>query len=871
MLRKKIIILILVVLALPVAALAGLFVLLQSSHAVNLLAACLQPVTGISLHVDDIALNRHLEARISGLRIMAARENGFDVFLAKADVNAGVGSGLKIEVEKILLHGPKFTFHIKKEKEETDPFAVLRKLPPVRLLVVQNGQLELKSDSSVYSIPGMDVTIRDFEPEGGGKLNGKSRFNVQSKGMTGRGMLETTLEVSRFSPRPSGSGSFRLSLDTGSWGSMTLQDATLNTGLKLKGDVLSLNGTQAAVRSLSRGEGTGQIAVRNIKAQFNGSYDQRTSGFSLTSFEGSGAGVGSLKGRASGTVKPLTWDGALRAVSVDLAQVFGLVRPLLPEDYRNWTLKGTGGLEGESTGRQSGGVTVWKATAVVDLSQGGFASPDSSKAGERITGRIELRLGSPEKGRKGRFNVTMEGGNGEFLWGPYYQDFKDERVRVVSQGTFAQSPFSLSSSGTFDLFQTGDYAFSTDISPARSVFSLDAKGISCRRLFGVLLQNYIKQNYPNLQDLTLAGESDLKVTASISPRQKMIEGNLALRGGAVQSPSNKLMLAGLNIALPYDLTFAGKPVPVTAGNARQGSLAFERFEKGTVRIDHIETPVVLSGNRFILPDPIDFSIFGGEFRLAGFKAEHLLFPDMRAETGMTLKHLNLGDLIGEASPVPLSGMVNGNFSSIVFQDGEWSTTGELVAQLFNGRVTIENLCAGRILSSSRFFGADAVFDAIDLEAVTANIKMGQMTGLIKGSLKNFRMEYGQPTRFDLVITSDTSRKAPQRISSEAIKNLSIVSTGSDTISDILNSGLNRFFKEYPYSAIGIRCTLADDLFSLRGLIHDGGKEYLVRKTWLRGIDIINQNPDNSISFKDMAERVGRLFQPRAESKAVPSG
>jgi len=75
----------------------------------------------------------------------------------------------------------------------------------------------------------------------------------------------------------------------------------------------------------------------------------------------------------------------------------------------------------------------------------------------------------------------------------------------------------------------------------------------------------------------------------------------------------------------------------------------------------------------------------------------------------------------------------------------------------------------------------------------------------------------------------------------------------------------------PYSEIGIRCTLADDLFSLRGLIREGGKEYLIRRSIFRGIDMVNQNPDNSISFKDMSERMGRLFQPRQQSKDVPSG
>ncbi len=864
MFRKKIAILIILVLTVPVAVLAGMFALLQSPRAINTVAAAIKPLTGISLQVDDISLNHQLAVSVSGFRLRAVKENGFDILLAKADVNASVGPGWQVEVDKILLTGPKFTFHMKNEK--TDPFAVLKKLPPVHLLVVKNGHLELKSDSTRYSIPGMEITIRDFKPEGGGKLSGKSRFNISSKDMTGRGTLATTLDVSRFSPRPCGSGSFRLSLDAGSLGGMKLDDVTLSAGLNLNGDVLSLEGAKATIQGLSRGEGREQINVRDIKTQFNSSYDQKTSGFTLTSFEGSGAGVGLLKGRASGTVTPLAWVLSLRASSMDLAQVFGLVSPLLPETYSSWTFKGKGGLELESEGRRAVGATVWEAAAVVDLSEGGFASPDSSKAGERITGRIELRLGSPEKGRQGRFNLTMEGGDGEFLWGQYYQDFKGERVRIVSKGSFAQNPFSLSSSGTLDLFRTGDYAFSADLSPDRSVFFLQAKGMSCPRLYGIFLQNYINQNYPSLQDITLEGESDLKLTASITPQQKMIEGHIALRGGALHSPSNKLILTGLNVSLPYDLALAGNPSPSPANGARQGSVAFDRFEQGDVRIGKIGTHVVLSANRFVLPDPINFSIFGGEILLAGFRMENLLFDEMRLETGMTIKHLNLGELIGQASPLPLPGIVDGEFSSVIFQDGKWHTKGGLVAQIWGGRVTIENLFAGRLFSSSRFFGADAAFDQIDLEAVTASIKLGRMTGLIKGSLKNFKMEYGQPALFDLVIRSDKSRKVPQQISVDAINDLSIISTGSEAVSAVLNSGLNRFFKEYPYSEIGIRCTLADDIFFLRGLIHDGGNEYLVRKAWLRGIDIINQNPDNSISFKDMAERLGRIFQPRPESK-----
>ncbi|SEM25092.1 hypothetical protein SAMN04489760_1085 [Syntrophus gentianae] len=868
--RKKTAILILVVIALPLAFFAGVFTILQSPAAVNALAAFLQPVTGIALHVEDISLNRHLEARVKGLRVHTIKDRGFDLSLAQGEVHAR--PGLKVEVEKIVLTGPKFSFYIKKKKEDTDPFEVLRKLPAVRLLDVKNGQLELKSDSFVSVLPGMDMTIRDFKPEGGGTLKSRSRFDIRSTGMTGRGMLETTLDFSRFSPRPSGSGILRLSLERGSSETTELENLMLTTKLMLKGNVLSLDGAMAAVRSFSQGnKGSGRISIHDIKASFSGSYDQKTSCFDLTSFEGSGGGIGTLKVRASGTVKPLSWDVSLRAFSVDLAQVFRMASPHLPETFRSWTFKGKGGLEMDSKGQHINDRTVWKATAFVDLSEGGFASPDNSKAGERITGRIELKLSSPEQGRKGSFRISVKGHDGELLWGQYYSDFKGRKVEVVSQGIFEQNPFSLSSSGTFDLFQTGHYVFSTDLSEKSSVVSLDAKRVSCPQLFVVLFQNFISQNYPNLQDLTLNGEFDLKLILSISPKRKMIEGRLALRSGSVRSASNRLLLSGLNIFLPYDLVLTGEPLPETERIARPGSVSFEGFEKADLKIGNLETPIILSGNRLILPNPIDFSLFGGEVRLAPIRIEELLFPQMRAETGLTVKHLNLEKLIGQASPFPLTGRIDGDLSPVVFEEGKWSAGGSLIARIFGGQVIFKNFSAGMPFSSSRFFGADVTFDAIDLEEVTANIKLGQMTGLIQGSLKDFQMEYGQPARFDLVITSDLSRKVPQSISVDAIKNLSIISTGSEAISDILNSGLNRFFHEYPYSEIGLRCTLADDLFSLRGLIHEGGKEYLIRRAPLRGIDIVNQNPDNSISFKDMAERMGRLFSPRQKSKDVPSG
>jgi hypothetical protein len=120
----------------------------------------------------------------------------------------------------------------------------------------------------------------------------------------------------------------------------------------------------------------------------------------------------------------------------------------------------------------------------------------------------------------------------------------------------------------------------------------------------------------------------------------------------------------------------------------------------------------------------------------------------------------------------------------------------------------------------------------------------------------------------LDVESDPAKKKSQVISVAAVQNLSILGTGSSAISSVLNSGVHRFFKEYPYSRIGILCTLENDTFSIRGKIREGGQEYLVRRGWLRGIDVVIQNPNNSVNFGDMKERIGRIFRPRQEPNKV---
>ncbi len=71
---------------------------------------------------------------------------------------------------------------------------------------------------------------------------------------------------------------------------------------------------------------------------------------------------------------------------------------------------------------------------------------------------------------------------------------------------------------------------------------------------------------------------------------------------------------------------------------------------------------------------------------------------------------------------------------------------------------------------------------------------------------------------------------------------------------------SQFFKEFGYAGLGLECTLNDDLFKIRGLIREDGIEYIIKRPPLFGINVVNSNPNNLISFSDMLKRLKRVIK-----------
>jgi hypothetical protein len=109
-----------------------------------------------------------------------------------------------------------------------------------------------------------------------------------------------------------------------------------------------------------------------------------------------------------------------------------------------------------------------------------------------------------------------------------------------------------------------------------------------------------------------------------------------------------------------------------------------------------------------------------------------------------------------------------------------------------------------------------------------------------------------------VVENDSKAPGPKRISLEAVEKISILGGGGSI------PFFGRMFKEFPYRRIGMSCSLKNDLFALHGLIKKDGREYLVERGFIRGVDVINRNPHGKISFKDMLDRLKRITRTEQE-------
>jgi hypothetical protein len=650
------------------------------------------------------------------------------------------------------------------------------------------------------------------------------------------------------SGRVQGTGSFhrpplavrRFRFDTPFAGAMaapTLQGWTLSTG---PGEVL-YEGRPLPL---------GTVAIRGSARAVGDSYrveDVEIRSGSLGRLTGHGAYQGgNVIGRLTGTRLPAD----------NLATLAGA---LGGRDWKGWSPTGVIDLSARLDPLEDGR----RLAATATLGEIGFSSPSGDAMGQQLGGTVGLEADLTSRPHA-KVDLTLQ--RGEALWGTIYLDLaKDPLVlRVGGARTGPEEYGELLLEGGlagFGRLEVGGKAHRED-GRWRHQGRLAIRDARLGPIFRTFLRDPMAASQPGLAGLEMGGSAEVDLSFTGIGEAAALDGALRLRSGALRQGADPPLLSGLDIDLPisYSLGAADPGYPAPSAGAEWGRLRLEKIRLSGQELGPLEMPAVLVPNRLYLEGSVEASLFGARLALRRIRVEEPLSPGFRVRMGAELDDLNLSDIAGK-DPM-LEGRLGGILDPVVLDRERMTAAGELTGDLFGGRLDVGGVTMERPFSAGREIGADVTLDRIDLERVSTALGIGRITGRLSGSIKGLRVAFGQPVAFDLKMESVPVKGVSQSVSLKAVNSISLIGTGS-ALSGMGVSLMTKLFREFPYEKIGFVCGLKNDVFTVRGLIHEDGVEYLVKRRLFSGIDVINGNPDNRIGFSDMLERARRVTGERS--------
>jgi hypothetical protein len=319
-------------------------------------------------------------------------------------------------------------------------------------------------------------------------------------------------------------------------------------------------------------------------------------------------------------------------------------------------------------------------------------------------------------------------------------------------------------------------------------------------------------------------------------------------------PEKGIALKGIHFDFPV---WYRTGVAKTSDKALSGKLAVESITIPLLPEQPLSILLDAGPNRISVKSPTVIQVPGGDLRLGSVQAEKLFGPDLTIRTRLEFDDIKLQPLLSRIWTRPLKGSFAGILDPVQYENHTVTTKGELKADVFEGNIILSDLGASGVFTSAPVFKLNAKWENLLLSEMTTDTAFGKIEGVLKGQLRHVEIAYGQPQRFSLLLETVQKKGIPQKISVKAVENIAQIGGGQSPFMGLAGAFAS-LFKKFPYEKIGIKANLENDVFTVNGTIREGGTEYLVKRGSFSGVDIVNQNPDNRISFKDMVKRIKRI-------------
>ncbi|MGD9598044.1 MAG: hypothetical protein AB7G76_02125 [Steroidobacteraceae bacterium] len=557
------------------------------------------------------------------------------------------------------------------------------------------------------------------------------------------------------------------------------------------------------------------------------------------------AAIASLAGgrlELHGRSDPAGWRADGNAAALDLAALRALVAPWFPLPA-GWTLDGTA----SATFAVRGGDEPLHAETTWALSAVNLSNEASTIIAEGAAVTVGLSLDA----RRDTYAVAarVRGERGQALAGPILLDFNRNPLALEAVGRWAGETLTFEqlsavAPGLLALHGTATVALG------------DAPKLATGRLEITSLE--FPAAYTSLMQITLAATDfgDLITAGSASGTVELAD-NAPVRVG--------LRLAGVSAHNDREFFMkdvagelhwaAGRNADVAPSWLTWSSGGAYGLSGGSSRIDFVTRAA-----NFVLAEPWHMPIFDGALDVRTLAITGLGSQAMSVRFDADIDPISLPPLCKAFGWPEFSGRIGGRIPGVELRGDELTVNGNIEANVFDGIVVASHLRLVDPLGKWPRLYADVRGRNLDLDLVTRAFAFGTITGRLDADILGLELFNWSPVAFDARLETPAGDRSRHRISAKAVKELSNVGGGGGGVTQALQSGVLRFFDEYSYDRIGIRCRLRNDVCLMAGVEPAANGYYIVKGRGLPRIDIIGNQ--GRVNWRQLVSQIASGLEAR---------
>jgi hypothetical protein len=568
-----------------------------------------------------------------------------------------------------------------------------------------------------------------------------------------------------------------------------------------------------AGRLTARGGPTGSVDMR-IKAGLR-------SDSGVTTFAGKGLAVAGTQVSLEGRMDERGWEVKAVSGAARLSALRKFIAPwfALPADV---TGDGEVRLEGTLADRGAG--------LLADLSAKLDAVDLTNEASTIVTDKLaaSARLRLEPRGKDSYLVVEARGRGGQLLVNPVYFDFGANPLEMDMRGTLGSEllvvdSMRLKQARLLDMDGSGRLNLAGETPLLSGDFRLN------RVEFPAAFASYVA--IPLATSLI----GDARTSGSLS-------GQVSIRDNApvaLRLRPEKLSFSANKGSLHLE-QMDGEIFWAPAGDADAEVSKLSWASGGAYGLSGGATSMefVAYGANFALTRPAKLPVFDGAIAIENFAMGNLGAKDMEVAFKGEVEPISM-PLLAKAFGWPeFAGTLAASIPGVRLRHNVLTFDGNVESQVFGGRITGSNIRLQDPLGNFPQFFADVRARDLDLELVTRTFEVGTITGKLEADVLGLELFAWTPQAFDARLATPKGDKSRHRISAKAVSSLSNVGGGGGGVVQALQSGVLKFFDDYSYEKLGIRCRLVGDVCEMSGIEPAPNGYYIVKGSGLPRIDIV---------------------------------